>query len=113
VEATPVEMTYGTPIRLPGDFFEEQKPVTNLPVFAFKLKEQLRILKPVPTTHHTSRKVFVHPALRDSKFVFIRHDATRTPLQPICDGPYQVLSGTNKHMELATQQANKRSALIR
>jgi hypothetical protein len=62
----------------------------------------MRILKPVPTTHHTNRKVFVHPALRDSKFVFIRHDATRTPLQPIYDGPYQVLSRTNKHLELAT-----------
>jgi hypothetical protein len=63
VEATPAEMTYGTPIRLPGDFFEEQKPITDLPVFVFKLKEQMRILKPVPTTHHTSRKVFVHLAL--------------------------------------------------
>jgi hypothetical protein len=62
----------------------------------------MRILKPVPTTHHTSRKVFVHPALRDSKFVFIRHDATRMPLKPVYDGPYQVLSRTNKHMELAT-----------
>jgi hypothetical protein len=26
VEATPAEMTYGTTIRLPGGFFEEQKP---------------------------------------------------------------------------------------
>jgi cleavage and polyadenylation specificity factor subunit 1 len=37
VETTRAEMTYGTPIRLPGDFFEEQKPVTDLPVFVFKL----------------------------------------------------------------------------
>jgi hypothetical protein len=77
-------------------------PRGTIPNPMMPMPEQMRILKLVPTTHHTSRKVFVHLALRDSKFVFIRHDATRTPLQPVYDGPYQVLSRTDKHLELAT-----------
>ncbi|GFR25778.1 transposon Ty3-I Gag-Pol polyprotein [Trichonephila clavata] len=34
-------------------------------------------LKPVATTSHGSKKVFVHPALKTCSHVFVRHDAVK------------------------------------
>ena len=35
-----------------------------------------------------------------STYVFVHHDAVRTPLQPPYDGPYRVLKRTDKHYTL-------------
>ncbi|GFQ88017.1 uncharacterized protein TNCT_96651 [Trichonephila clavata] len=53
-------------------------------------------LKPVATTSHGSKKVFVHPALKTCSHVFVRHDAVKKPLQTPYDGPYLVLKRTEK-----------------
>ncbi|GFU23478.1 pro-Pol polyprotein [Trichonephila clavipes] len=53
-------------------------------------------LKPVATTSHENRKVFVHPALETCSHVFVRHDAVKKLLQEPHDGPYLVLKRTDK-----------------
>ncbi|GFR12637.1 uncharacterized protein TNCT_550401 [Trichonephila clavata] len=53
-------------------------------------------LKPVATTSHGSKKVFIHPALKTCSHVFVRHDAVKNPLQTPYDGPYLVLKRTEK-----------------
>ncbi|XP_049799828.1 uncharacterized protein LOC126235138 [Schistocerca nitens] len=99
VNTSPVEMAYGLAVSLPGAFLNEQKLVTDTPTFIFKLKEQMRSLRPVPTEHH-DHKIFIHQQLMTSEFIFIQHDAVRTPLQPTYDGPYLVLSCNDKHFKV-------------
>ncbi|GFQ99169.1 transposon Tf2-6 polyprotein [Trichonephila clavata] len=53
-------------------------------------------LKPVATTSHGNKKVFVHPAQETCSHVFVRHDAVKKSLQTLYDGPYLVLKRTEK-----------------
>lgn len=62
----------------------------------------MRALQPVPAEHHSRKKVFIHPALKQCQHVFIRHDALRKPLQPVYDGPFPVLSRAEKHFQVET-----------
>ncbi|GFR17126.1 uncharacterized protein TNCT_460451 [Trichonephila clavata] len=53
-------------------------------------------LKPVATTYHGNKKVFVHPALETCSHMFVRQDAVKNPLQMPCDGPYLLPKPTEK-----------------
>merc|ERR1712008_273682 len=54
----------------------------------------------------TSRQPNVPGALKDAKFVFVRRDAKKTPLQNPYDGPFEVLERAPKHfvLQLGNQQ---------
>ncbi|XP_067124772.1 uncharacterized protein [Centruroides vittatus] len=86
-------MVYGTHLRLPGEFFAlESCSVIDPTSFVGQLRETMRNLRPVATTAHSKRAVFVHKELSTCSHVFIRRDTIRKPLQPIYDGPYEVIS---------------------
>ncbi|BET01716.1 multicellular organismal development [Nesidiocoris tenuis] len=53
-------------------------------------------MRPVPFKHHSTKKVYFHEDLRTSSHVFVRRDAVRRPLQPTYDGPYRVVSRSDK-----------------
>ncbi|GFQ70166.1 retrovirus-related Pol polyprotein from transposon 412 [Trichonephila clavata] len=55
------------------------------------LKVNTDQLKPVATTSHDNKKVFVHPALETCSHLFVCHDAVKKPLQVPYDEPYLVL----------------------
>ncbi|CAK9797613.1 hypothetical protein ANTPLA_LOCUS1288 [Anthophora plagiata] len=59
--------------------------------FVTQLRREMRELQPTPGSRHVTRSTFIYKELRTSPYVFLRHDATRTPLQPTYDGPYEVL----------------------
>lgn len=99
MNASSAELTIGTSLRLPGDYFEDS-PCQDLPTTIFKLKENFRSLRPVPVNHHTSAKPFVHSELGTTSHVFIRHDGHRRPLQPPYDGPFPVISKHQKYFKV-------------
>ena len=71
-------------------------------------RERVGNLWPIPTTTHGERKISTNlpDALRRAKFVFVRRDARKSPLQTPYDGPYEVVSRSPKYfvLQLGNQQ---------
>ena len=72
------------------------------------LREKVGSLKPIPTSTHGSVKPNVPDRLTKAKFVFIRSDARRNPLQTLYEGPYAVISKSDKYftVQLGNRQDN-------
>ncbi|GFV19630.1 integrase catalytic domain-containing protein [Trichonephila clavipes] len=64
------ELVYGTTIRLPSDFFQDTD-TNNVSEFVQQLKQTMHNLKPVPTSSHGRKTVFVHPELSQCTHVFL------------------------------------------
>ncbi|XP_061913889.1 uncharacterized protein K02A2.6-like [Entelurus aequoreus] len=91
--AAPAELVFGQPLRVPGEFLPEG--CTPRP-FPFLSRGSLA---PGPI-HHCFPKSFVPSELKSAHFVFVRHDAHRSPLQPPYDGPFRVLERGPKNFVL-------------
>ena len=74
---------------VPGEFVTSNQlpwsPLTTWKVFS----SERRLA--VPTSAHNNLKTFIPGDLLVAKYVFIRHDAHRNPLQRPYDGPFKVL----------------------
>ncbi|GFQ97784.1 pol polyprotein [Trichonephila clavata] len=64
------------------------------------LKSHFDSIRQSPTSNHSKRSVFVHPALKDCSHVFIRNDTVRNPLQAPYDGPLKILHRTDKTFDV-------------
>ncbi|GFW59948.1 hypothetical protein TNCV_4864031 [Trichonephila clavipes] len=93
---TPVELVFGTTIRLPGEMFDSSKPDDDVVNFVLKLKSHMQSLHPKPPKHHGKRPVFIHPGLLEATHAFLRRDMLRRPLQQPYDGPFKVLQRKDK-----------------
>jgi transposase InsO family protein len=92
IQCSPAELTLGTELRLPGEFFLDSTSDTTDPTsFVEMLKAQIQSLRPTPTSRHDTKRVFVHPKLEDCSHVFLRDDTVRRPLQQPYTGPHKVL----------------------
>lgn len=97
LQASPAELLYGEPLRLPGEFFDPCVTVTtDLSDFTARLRSFAEKLKPVPASHHNKDKIFIFKELATSDYVFLRDDAPRSPLTPAYKGPYKVLEKSDK-----------------
>ncbi|CAI5673972.1 unnamed protein product [Oreochromis niloticus] len=96
---SPAELVLGQPLRVPGEFLPESPPPCFDPsLLPFRPpKGSFPVPGPV---HHCLPDTFVPSSLDSARFVFVRHDAHRTPLRPPYDGPYRVLKPGNKHFIL-------------
>lgn len=91
IKASAAELTYGTTLRLPGEFFHTRCDLTSAsPDYVEHLRKAMRVLKPVPTDNESTHTVFVHPAMATCTHVFVRRDAIAPPLTPPYNGPYIV-----------------------
>ena len=105
------ELTYGYNLRLPGEFFTAStcEPTMDY-TYVDKLRDIIQENKPQDVTkHHSNNKsVFVHQDLLKSSHVFIRTDAVKKPFQTPYEGPYRVISRTDKvyTIQLPDRQAN-------
>lgn len=92
INASPAEMTFGTTLRLPGEFFtapddNELPPASFLP----HLRQVMTDLRPSQTTWHRSHKCHVPSELESANEVFIREDGIHKTLKRPYHGPYHVL----------------------
>ena len=102
LQCTTAELVYGTKLRLPGEFFSPSV-VSDSPdeIFITRLKQYMSKLQPVPPrTHFPTHTPFVSRSLAASSHVFVRRDSVKKPLQSPYDGPFKVVSRTQKYYVL-------------
>ena len=65
-------------------------------------------MKPVPTSAHGLPNTHIPRALKVCRFVFVRRDQVKKPLQPLYDGPYEVLQHGDKffRLQIGTREDN-------
>jgi hypothetical protein len=102
IETAPSELVCGTTLRLPADLVEVhdrqlQHPTTD---FVANLKTRMQTIQFTKTTCHKEQQVYVPRSLHTAKFVFVRVDSVKKPLQPPYDGPYRVLSTGDKYFKV-------------
>ena len=94
------ELVYGTPLTVPGDFVATPRGQHDSATVLPHLRELVSKFVPTPTSGHGGSKVSVPHALQSSKYVFIRRDAHRTPLQRPYEGPFHVLERGPKFFKI-------------
>ena len=92
------ELVYGGPLTLPGEFVvpgveARENPTDLLP----HLRSVVRSFRPVTPAIHQSGPPPMPTNLQNSKFVFIRRDGHRPPLQPPYEGPFHLLRAGPKY----------------
>ena len=102
LQCSPAELTYGTQLRIPGEFFFEADETELDPAnFAGALQQHMRQVRATPVKRHGERKTFVHHTLADCSHVFLRDDAVKKPLQQPYTGPHRVLRRNAKNITIA------------
>ena len=101
IKATPAEMIYGEPIRLPGEFLADSRASTDdCEAFVSRLRQHFRGLRPSPASRHGNKKTFVFRDLATASHAFVRHGGVKSSLQPAYDGPYEIVQRHSKHFNL-------------
>lgn len=97
IKATPAEMLYGQTIKMPGEFFTDNR-YNNIPdtQFATELRDVMRDVRPRQTSWHGEGDTYVPTDLLNAENVFVRTGQIRKALDPPYDGPFPVLSMNGK-----------------
>ncbi|GFV20549.1 retrovirus-related Pol polyprotein from transposon 297 [Trichonephila clavipes] len=110
LNASCAEMVFGKTIVLSGEFFEPSSQTPTDPSrFLLRLRETFRTLKPIPASCHSSTSCFMHTALKTCSHVFVRVEGLKLSLTAPYQGPFEVLSRTDKHF---TIKINDRTSTI-
>ena len=64
--------------------------------FLQNLRDDVRSLRPTPASRHCRIRTHVPDDILKAEYVFVRHDAHRTPLSCVYDGLYRVLKNGSK-----------------
>lgn len=96
----PVHLVYGSPLRLPGEFFQPSIASPQRSIFVKNLMEQMQQIRPVATSWHVTPRTFVFKNLQKCSHVFLRRDGVSRALQAPYDGPFHVIERTNKTLTL-------------
>ncbi|GFO31447.1 Pol polyprotein [Plakobranchus ocellatus] len=97
IGSSAAEIVYGTPLTVPGEFTDPSAKCVPSGIAHDSCYTNINNLSPLPTVHHNlSAQSYVPKSLRNSKFVFIRHDGHRGPLQRPYNGPFQVVAPGDK-----------------
>ena len=94
------ELVYGYPLTVPGDFVSSQVHTSDRFSELRQVRNHARALKALPTSKHGATRHSLPHDLQKAKFVFIRRDAHRTPLQRPYEGPFRVIEPGPKTFRL-------------
>ena len=94
------EMVYGAPLTVPGDFIPSNDVHPDNKLQLQRLRDQVRSLAPIPISQHGAIATSIPRDLQQAKFVFIRRDAHRMPLQRHYEGPFRVIQTGSKTFEV-------------
>ena len=86
------DLVFGNPMRIPGDFspFTNEEP--NVRSFYNEFRDFMRQLRPVPVSHKTTTKPFLHQGLDLCTHVWLREKPIRPALTRPYTGPHKVIS---------------------
>lgn len=107
------ELVYGQQLRIPGEFFDAPKTEMDRSDYAKELHRVFDELKPKDPRHHAKPKVFVQRDLKDCRYVFVRIDMVKKPLQRPYEGPYKVLHRSDKFFDLLIKGKSQRVTIDR
>lgn len=93
-------MTYGTTLKIPGDFVDKKPIEGNTNNFVTNLKQKMQKIMHNPSSNHGSSKTFISPDLSKCEFVFVRHGQPIRKLDDPYNGPYRVISRSDKFFKL-------------
>ena len=94
------ELVYGTTLHVPGELVSPHfSPVPDPASYAATLRSAMQSIKAIPPRSHL-RPSHLPNVLFSSTHVFVRHDAVRTSLQNLYDGPYKIIKRGNKSFKL-------------
>ncbi len=98
LDVSPAQLTFGTELRLPGDFFDfHPKKTTELdtPAFVERLRSYVASF-PTSTKVHGNKPIFVPSTLATATHIFLRVDKPKKSLEPPYTGPHRVLKPGEK-----------------
>lgn len=98
IKVCAVEMVYGTTLRIPGEFFINEKISPDLQIYVEKFREHMRKIRATPTAHHSVKKPFRHKALHICSHVFVKVSSIKKLLEPPYEGPFEVLERVTDHV---------------
>lgn len=93
------EMTYGQPLRLPGELLGPTARPEDNNDFLEKLRGYMRTLRPAPH-RQSSAQTFVPKDMKTCSHVFLRDDMVQKPLTPPYTGPHLVLERGDKTYQI-------------
>lgn len=94
INSSSAELVYGEPLTVPGEFISSKSIPWSKSIIP------LHNTTNETSSHNNNRRTTVPNDLLTSRYVFIRHDSHRTPLQRPYDGPYEVISSGNKTFKI-------------
>ena len=96
---SPAELVYGTTIRLPGEFLQASESFTMEPDTAFvkQLQRTMQAIQPSAPQYHGNGRSYMPSNLSSTGYVCVRHDGYRHPLQRPYNGPFKIISTSDKH----------------
>ena len=98
---SPAQLTFGTSLRLPGQFVSDTASFRPSDDFVVDLQRTLRDVTPMPVRYHRIYDAQPPPAaLLRARHVLVRVDAVKPPLTRPYDGPYRVLERGPKTFKL-------------
>ena len=89
LDTSSAELVYGEPLTVPGEFVNPNLRLHSSNNLFHSLAERFA---PIPTSHHGLSTPSIPPSLKNARFVFVRRDCHRGPLQRPYDGPYRVIT---------------------
>lgn len=97
---SPVEMVYGTTVQIPGDLVDKKPIEGRTNDFVTNLKQKMQSIIHDPSSSHASTRTFVSPELSRCQFVYVRHGQPIKKLDNPYNGPYRVISRSEKFYKL-------------